>query len=63
MLKNINDLKEKELEKLWKKEEELEYNEKCPYCKKYTLIGTNPFEINLMCSKCGKIFDENINEI
>ena len=63
MIENKKNLNEQELEKLWKKEKELEYNKKCPYCKKYTLIGTNLFEINLMCSKCGKIFDENINEI
>lgn len=37
MIENKNNLNEQELEKLWKKEEELEYNEKCPYCKKIYL--------------------------
>ena len=43
MLENINDLKEKELREMWKKEKQLEDNAKCPKCNDYTLIGTNPF--------------------
>lgn len=46
-----------------KKEKELEDNKKYPYCKDYTLVGTNPFKIEIMCRKCGKIFNENIKEI
>ncbi len=50
-------------EKLWKLEKELENNAKCPNCNDYTLVGTNPFEINLLCSKCGKIYNENLKAI
>ena len=50
-------------EKLWKLEKELENNTKCPICKDYTLTGTNPFKIELMCSKCGNLFNKKLKKI
>lgn len=57
MLKKINDLKERELREMWKKEKQIEDNVKCPKCNDYTLVGTNPFKIELLCSKCGNLYN------
>lgn len=45
-----------EINKLIKLEKKCEENEKCPYCKEYSLTGTSPFDIILICTKCGSYF-------
>lgn len=46
--------KEIKLEILWKECKKIEDDGKCPYCKDYTLVHTNPFDYEFLCRKCGR---------
>lgn len=45
------------LEILWKEVKKIEDEEKCPECNKYTLVHTNPFDYDFLCSNCGYQFN------
>lgn len=52
----------KKMEELWKTEKHYEDKEKCQYCNDYTLVGTDPESILLMCRRCGKFFSYDEKE-
>ncbi len=43
----------KEVKNMFKEFERIENEEKCPKCKKKTLINCNPFDYYFICSNCG----------
>lgn len=45
------------INKKWEECKQIEDNEKCPECNKYTLVHTNPFDYDFLCSNCGYQFN------